>query len=196
MPFEIGGNLRDGTDVEYSALALDAEGKVVSKAAGRGKAIDGRVAGQVGLSNTDSGFYQVRFAARALNPDVTGLAFATIRVPDGKSKQPECGGFVFEQPGRRAGVRELTRSEPVTISTMISAEGLDGTVAPLSFALGPAGGIPQKTWPVQLGMPLADGLWRVALSLKAPLPGRPSRNSGAEQRVLLHDDCLTQFTSR
>ena len=196
VPFEIGGNLRDGTDVEYSALALDAGGRVVSKAAGRGKAIDGRVAGQVGLSNTESGFYQVRFAARALNPDVTGLVFATVRVPDGKSKQPECGGFVFEQAGKRAGVRELTRSEPVTISTLISAEGLDGTVSPISFALGPAGGIPQKTWPVQLGMPLANGLWRVALSLKPPLPGGHLEIQVLNNGLLLHDDCVAQFSTR
>ena len=197
VPFEIGGNLRDGTDVEYSALALDAEGKVVSKAAGRGKAVAGRVAGQVGLAtNAESGFYQVRFAARALNPDVTGLAFATVRVPDGKSKEPECGGFLFEQPGKRAGVRELTRSEPVTISTMISGQGLDGTVAPITFALGPAGGIPQKTWPVQLGIPLANGLWRVALTLRAPLPSGSLEIQLLNNGLLMHDNCLAQFSTR
>ena len=196
VPFEIGGNLRDGTDVEYSALALDAGGKVVSKAAGRGKAIDGRVAGQVGLANTEAGLYQVRFAAQASSPDVSGLVFATVRVPDGKSQQPECSGFVFEQPGKRAGVRELTRSEPVTISTLISAEKLDGTLAPISFALGPAGGIPQKTWPVQLGIPLANGLWRIALSLKPPLPGGHLEIQVLRNGLLLHDECLTQFTSR
>ncbi|HEX6214816.1 MAG TPA: VWA domain-containing protein, partial [Vicinamibacterales bacterium] len=74
VPFEIGGNLRDGTEVEYTAMALDVQGKVVSRATGRGKAQGGRVAGQVGLT-TESGSYQLRFGARALNPEVAGLAF-------------------------------------------------------------------------------------------------------------------------
>jgi VWFA-related protein len=195
IPFEIGGNLREGTEVEYTAMALDAAGKVVSRAAGRGKASAGRVTGQIGLS-TGSGNYQLRFGARAFNPEVTGLAFAPLRVPEGKSKAAECGGFVFEQPGARRGVRELTRSEPVTISTLISAEQLEGTLAPISFALGPAGGAPQKTWPVQLGVPLANGLWRIALSLKPPLPSGNLEIQVLRNGLLLHDDCLTQFTSR
>ena len=116
--------------------------------------------------------YQLRFGARALNPDVEGLAFTTVKVPAGKSKDPECGGFVFEQPGPRAGMRLFTRQEPITISTLVSAEKLDGAIA---FGLGAAGGVPQKTWPVTLGQPLANGLWRVALSLKAPLPAATSR---------------------
>lgn len=196
VPFEIGANLRDGTDVEYAALALDAGGRVVSKAAGRGKAIDGRVAGQVGLANTEAGVYQVRFAARASSPDVTGLAFATVRVPDGKSQEPECSGFVFEQPGKRTGVRELRRAEPVTISTLISADGLDATLAPISFALGAAGAVPQRTWPVQLGVPLANGLWRIALSLKPPLPGGHLEIQVLRNGLLMHDDCLAQFSTR
>ena len=195
VPFEIGGDLRDGTDVEYSALALDPAGKVVSRAQGRGKARNGRVVGEVGLA-TESKAYQLRFAARALNPDVDGLAFATMHVPEGNSKEAECGGFVFEQPGPREGLRLFTRSAPITISTLVSASGLDGTVAPLSFALGPAGGIPQKTWPVQLGIPLANGLWRVALTLRAPLPSGNLEIQLLNNGLLLHDNCLAQFSTR
>ena len=122
------------------------------------------------------------------------LAFATVRVPDGNHSNRNAAALF--RSGRRAGVRELTRSEPVTISTLISAEGLDGTVAPISFALGPAGGIPQKTWPVQLGVPLADGLWRVGLSLKPPLPGGHLEIQVLRNGLLINDDCLTQFVSR
>jgi VWFA-related protein len=195
VPFEIGGNMREGTEVEYIAMALDVEGKVVARSTGRGKAQAGRVTGQVGLP-TESGSYQLRFGARALNPEVTGLAFATIRVPEGKSKAAECGGFLFEQPGPRRGVRELARSEPVTVSTLISAEKLDDTLEPISFALGPAGGAPQKTFPVQLGAPLANGLWRIALTFKPPLPAGNLEIQVLRNGLLLHDDCLTRFTSR
>ena len=195
VPFEIGGNLREGTEVEYTAMALDAAGKVVSRATGRGKSQAGRVTGQVGLP-TEPGSYQLRFGARALSPEVAGLAFATIRVPEGKSKTAECGGFIFEQPGPRLGVRELARSEPVTISTLISAEKLDDTLAPISFTLGPAGGAPQKTWPVQLGVPLADGLWRISLTFKPPLPAGRLELQVLRNGLLLHDDCMTRFTSR
>jgi VWFA-related protein len=195
VPFEIGGNLRDKTEVEYSALALDAGGKVVSRAAGRGKAKHGRVVGEVGLT-AESQTYQVRFGARALNPEVIGLAFATVRVPQGNTKEAECGGFVFEQRAERDGLRVFTRSAPITISTLVSAKGLDGTVSPLSFALGPAGGIPQKTWPVQLGIPLANGLWRVALTLGAPLPSGNLEIQLLNNGLLLHDNCLAQFSTR
>ena len=64
LPFEIGRDLRDDTEVEYSAIALDAEGKVVSRANGRGRANNGRVVGDLGLA-AESKTYQVRFAARA-----------------------------------------------------------------------------------------------------------------------------------
>lgn len=195
VPFEIGGNLREGTEVEYSALALDAGGKVVSRAAGRGKAKNGRVVGEVGLT-AESKTYQVRLGARALNPEVIGLAFATVRVPQGNTTEAECGGFVFEQRAERDGLRVFTRSAPITISTLVSAKGLDGTVSPLSFALGPAGGIPQKTWPVQLGIPLANGLWRVALTLRAPLPSGNLEIQLLNNGLLLHDNCLAQFSTR
>ena len=192
LPFEIGRDLRDQTEVEFSAIALDPEGKVAARANGRGRASNGRVAGDLGLA-TESKTYQIRFAARALNPDVSGLAVATIRVPEGKSKEPECAGIVFEQPGPRAGLRQFTRDQPITISTFVSAEKLDGAIA---FALGAAGGVPQRVWPVQLGQPLADGLWRISLSLKPPLPTGHLEVRVMRDDLLLADDCVAQFTSR
>jgi len=192
LPFEIGRDLRDDTEVEYSAMALDPEGKVVARATGRGRARNGRVAGELGLA-TESKTYQVRFAARALNPDVEGLVVATIRVPEGKSKDPECAGIVFEQPGPRAGLRQFARDQPITISTLISADKLDGAIA---FGLGAAGGVPQRLWPAQLGQPLANGLWRIALSLKPPLPTGNLEVRIMRDDLLLADSCLAQFTSR
>ncbi len=191
VPFEIGGNLSDGTDVEYSAMALDAQGRVVSRSTGKAKAKNGRVVGEVGLA-VESKAHQVRVAARALNPDVSGLTFATVRVPDGNAKEAECGGFVFEQPGPRDGLRLFSRAAPLTISTLISAEKLTGA---LTFGLGPAGGIPQKLWPVSLGTPLAKGLWRVALTLNT-LPGGHLEVQILQDALLLHDNCLTQFSTR
>jgi VWFA-related protein len=192
LPFEIGRDLRDDTDVEYSAIALDSEGKVVARANGRGRARDGRVAGDLGLV-TEAKTYQVRFAARALNPELSGLAVATIRVPEGKSKEPECAGIVFEQPGPRAGLRRFTRDRPLTISTLISADKLDGAI---SFGLGAAGGVPRRLWPAQLGEPLANGLWRIALSLKPPLPTGNLEVRVLRDELLLADNCLAQFISR
>jgi VWFA-related protein len=194
VPFEIGGDLADGTAVKYSAMALDSSGKVVSRASGQGKAERGRLTGELRLA-AESKTYQIRFAAQAQSPEISGLAFSTVRVPVGNTKEAECGGFVFEQPGR-PGIRELTRDQPVTISTLISAEGLEGTVAPIAFALAPAGGVPQRTWPVQLAIPLAKGLHRVALSLKPPLPGGNLEIQVLRNGLLMHDDCIAQFASK
>jgi hypothetical protein len=135
----------------------------------------------------------VRFAARAASPEISGLALATVRVPAGKSKEPECAGIVFEQPGRRAGLREFTRDQPITISTLISADKLTGAI---SFGLGAAGGVPQRLWPVTLDQPLANGLWRIALNLKAPLPTGDLEIRVMKDDLLLADSCLAQFTSR
>jgi VWFA-related protein len=192
VPFEIGRDLRDGTDVEYSAMALDPTGKMVARANGRGKAKDGRLVGEVGLP-VESKAYQVRLAARALNPEFNGLAFATIRVPEGRAKEAECSGFVFEQPGARQGLRSFTRGQPITISTLVSAESLKGSVA---FGLGPSGGMPQRSWPIDLAQPLANGLWRVALSLKAPLPGGNLEIRVMQDELLLSESCLAHFTAR
>lgn len=195
VPFEIGRDLRDETEVQYTAISLDPAGKIVGRAGGRARAKNGRVVGEVKLP-VESRTSQIRFAAHALNPDIDGLAFATVTVPDGKSKEPACGGFVFEQAGTRSGIRALSRSESVTISTLVSAKGLDGTVAPLSFGLGAAGGVPQKTWNVQLGMPLAEGLWRIALTLRAPLPAGNLEIRVMRDDLLLADSCIAQFASR
>jgi VWFA-related protein len=192
LPFEIGRDLRDDTAIEYSAIALDPSGKLVARANGSGRAKDGRLVGQIGLPANVS-TYQVRFAARALSPEFSGLALATVKVPAGKSKEPECAGFVFEQPGPRAGLRLFTREQPITISTLVSAERLDGAI---SFGLGAAGGIPQRLWPVTLDQPLANGLWRIALSLKAPLPAGNLEIRVMRDDLLLADSCLAQFVSR
>lgn len=192
LPFEIGTDLRDGTEVEYTAITLDPAGKVAGRASGRGLAKNGRLVGDLALP-AEAKTYQVRFAAHAVNPEVTGLAFATMKVPEGKSKQPECAGFVFEQPGPRAHVRQFTRDQPITISTLVSAEKLKGAI---SFGLGAAGGVPQRLWPVALDQPLANGLWRIALSLKAPLPTGNLEIRVLQDDLLLADSCITQFASR
>ncbi|MBY0495762.1 MAG: VWA domain-containing protein [Cyanobacteria bacterium] len=192
LPFEIGRDLRDGTEVDFTAIALDPEGKVVSRFNGRGTARNGRVVGGLGLS-VESKIYQVRFAARALNPEISGLAMTTVKVLEGKSKEPECAGFVFEQPGAREGLRLFTREQPITISTLVSADKLDGAI---SFGLGAAGGVPQRLWPVKLDQPVANGLWRIALSLKAPLPTGNLEVRVVRDELLLADGCLAQFVSR
>jgi hypothetical protein len=57
-------------------------------------------------------------------------------------------------------------------------------------------GAPQKLWPVTLGRPVAKGLWRVALSLNAPLPRGRLEVQLLHDGLLLHDHCLGQFTSQ
>jgi VWFA-related protein len=191
LPFEIGRDLRDDTVVQYSAVALDPSGKIVSRAAGKALAKNGRVVGDLALT-AESKTYQVRFAAQALNPEVNGLAFATIKVPDGKSRDPECSGFVFEQPGSRDGLRLFTRQQPITISTLVSMEKLNGAIA---FGLGAAGGVPQRVWPAT-PKPLASGLWGVSLSLKPPLPAGSLEIRVMRDDLLMADSCITQFVSR
>lgn len=191
LPFEIGRDLRDGTEIEYSAIALDPAGKVVTRANGKGQAKNGRLVGDLGLV-AETSTYQVRFAARALNPEVNGLAFAVVKVPDGKARELECTGVVFEQPGPRAGLREFTRDQPITISAMISGPKLDGAV---SFGLGAAGGVPQKQWPAT-PQPLAKGLWRVALNLKAPLPTGNLEVRVMRDDLLIGESCIANFVSR
>lgn len=191
LPFEVGRDLRDGTIVQYSAVALDPSGKIVSRASGKGSAKNGRVVGDLGLT-AESKTYQVRFAAQALDPEVNGLAFATIKIPDGTSKDPECSGFVFEQPGPRAGLRLFTREQPITISTLVSAQQLSGTIA---LGLGAAGGVPQRVWPAT-PKPLANGLWGVSLSLKPPLPAGNLEIRVMRDDLLMADSCIAQFVSR
>ena len=101
LPFEIGSDLRDDTEVEYTAMALDPAGKVVSRASGRGRRRTA-ASSATSASPVESEDLSGSVRARALNPEINGLAFATVRVPEGKSKEPECAGFVFEQPGPRA----------------------------------------------------------------------------------------------
>lgn len=189
VPFEIGADLRDDTAVEYTAIALDPAGKVISRSTGRGRASNGRVVGDLGLG-AETKTYQIRFAARAIDPDIAGLAFATVRIPDGKAKEPECSGFVFQQPGPRPRVRQYKREQPITISTIISADKLDGAI---SFGLGAAGGVPQRLWPVKLDQPIANGLWRISLSLKPPLPGGNLEVRVMRNDLLLADNCVAQF---
>ena len=192
LPFEIGRDLRDDTPIEYSAIALDPEGKVVSRASGKGKARNGRLVGTLGLT-VESKTYQVRFAARAMEPEVNGLAFATISVPGDKAREPECAGFVFEQAGPREGVRAFSRDQAMTISTLVSAEKLTGAI---SFGLGAVGGVPQRVWPVTLGQPLAKGLWRVGLTLTAPLPRGHAEIRVMRDDLLLADSCIANFVSQ
>lgn len=190
LPFEAGDDLDDGTVVDYAAIAMDASGRVVAKTAGKATASGGRVVGDAGLS-VDSGIYAVRFSARTAGGERTGVAFATVPVPDGRGAEARCGGIVFEQASPRTHLRSYSRGAPLTISVMIGAPKLDGTLA---FGIGPAAGIPERVWPVKVGAPLAPGVWRVVLTLEPPLPAGTFDVQLLRDDLLLHDDCLTQFT--
>jgi len=194
VPFEIGAGLKDGTDVSYTVVALDPTGKLAGRASGTIKAQGGRALGEARLA-VESKTYQVRVAGQVGGEAAAeGLAFATVPVPEGKSKVPTCSGFVFEQNGERPSLRQFTRGAPMTISTIISADKLNPRG--LAIGLGSAGGPVEKTWPVQLGKPLANGLWRVALSLKPPLPGGHLEVRVVEDGFLLNESCRTEFVLR
>ncbi len=194
VPFEIGAGLKDGTDVSYTVVALDPEGKLAARTSGTVKAIGGRAIGDARLA-VDARIYQVRVAGQVAGEAAAeGLAFATVAVPAGKSKTPTCSGFVFEQPGERPALRQFTRGAPITISTTISAEKINERG--LAIGLGSAGGPVERTWPVQLGKPLANGLWRVALSLKPPLPGGHLEVRVVQDGFLLNESCRTEFVLR
>lgn len=191
VPFEIGAGLKDGAAVDYTVVALDPAGKLAARATGSVTVQGGRALGEARLA-VEAKFYQVRVAGK-VNDDTgrEGLAFAMVSVPAGKSKTPVCSGFVFEQPGERPALREFTRGAPITISTIISAEKLKQGA--LAIGLGSAGGPVERSWPVQLGKPLANGLWRVALSLKPPLPGGHLEVRVIEDGFLLNESCRTEF---
>lgn len=195
LPFEIGGNLPDDSQVDYTASVLDGGGKPVSETSGRRRSKDGRAIGDVKLTIA-SKTAQVRFIARVVALGMTGTSFATVTVPGETLQTPACGGFVFEQPAARRGIRDFVTSSPLTISTLVWAPGLNGTVAPLNFALGTAGGAPQRRWPVQLGIPLANGLWRVLFTLRPPFPAGNLEVRILRADKLLADSCITQFSSR
>jgi len=191
VPFEIGADLLDGTSVDYTVVALDPAGQIGARAIGTVQARGGHAIGEARLA-VDAKIYQVRVAGKVRgDAPEEGLAFATVAVPVGKSKVAECSGFVFDQPGERPALRQFTRGEPMTISTMISAEKLKERA--ITFGLAGAGGPVERTWPVQLGRPLANGLWRVALSLKPPLPGGHLEIRVMEDGFLLSESCRTEF---
>ncbi len=134
VPFEIGGNLRDGTDVEYSALALDAGGKVVSRAAGRGKAKNGRVAGEVGLTDRVETYTGEICCARAESGSQrAGLCHGARARGQYQGSRMQRLRVRASRPARR--VSALHAIAPVTISTLVSAEKLEHR-APFSFAPG------------------------------------------------------------
>jgi VWFA-related protein len=194
VPFEIGNGLKDGVNVTYTVVALDPTGKIGARAIGTLPAKGGRAIGEVRLA-VDARIYQVRVAAKVADETATeGLAFATVQVPAGQAKVAQCSGFVFEQPGERPALRQFTRGEPMTISTMISAEKLNERA--VTFGIAGAGGPVERSWPVQLGRPLAKGLWRVALSLKPPLPGGNLEIRVMEDGLLLDVSCRTEFVLR
>ena len=191
VPFEIGHGLKDGIGVTYTVVALDPSGAIGARAIGTLQAKGGHAIGEARLA-VDAKIYQVRVAAKVNDAAATeGLAFATVQVPVGKSKVAQCSGFVFEQAGDRPALRQFTRGEPITISTMISADKLNERA--ITFGLAAAGGPVERSWPVQLGRPLANGLWRVALSLKPPLPGGQGEIRVMEDGLLLDESCRTEF---
>lgn len=191
VPFEIGAGLKDGATVDYTVVALDPAGKQAARATGSVKAQGGRAIGEARLA-VDAKIYQIRVAGKVSGASPSeGLAFATVAVPAGKSKVPQCSGFVFEQPGERPALRQYTRGAPLTISTMISAAKLNERT--ITFGIAGVGGPVERTWPVQLGRPLAGGLWRVALSLKPPLPGGHLEIRVMEDGFLLNESCRTEF---
>lgn len=194
VPFEVGTELKDGARVDYSVIALDPAGKVVSRANGNVKAAGGRAIGEARLA-VEARIYQVRVAATvAGDAPLQGLAIATVDVPAGKSKPAECSGFLFEQPGDSPALRVFPRTAPLTISTLISADKINSRT--VAFGLGSVGGPVERSWPVDLGRPLANGLWRVALSLKPPLPGGTAEIRVTEDGFLLSESCRTEFVLR
>jgi VWFA-related protein len=194
VPFEVGSGLPDGTNVNYTVVALDPQGKIGARAIGTLQAKDGHAIGEARLA-VEAKIYQVRVAATVAGPNpLEGVAFATVVAPVGRAKAAECSGFVFEQPGERPGLRNFTRGAPMTISTMISAEKLNERA--ITIGMASAGGPVERSWPVQLGRPLSKGLWRVALSLKPPLPGGHIEVRVMEDGLLLNENCRTEFVLR
>jgi VWFA-related protein len=194
VPFEVGSGLPDGTNVNYTVVALDPEGKIGARAIGTLQAKDGRAIGEARLA-VEAKIYQVRVAATVggATPQ-EGLAFATVVAPAGRAKVAECSGFVFEQAGERPGLRNFTRGAAMTISTMISADKINERA--ITIGMASAGGPVERSWPVQLGRPLSKGLWRVALSLKPPLPGGHIEVRVMEDGLLLNENCRTEFVLR
>jgi hypothetical protein len=131
------------------------------------QSIGGRAVGSARLVLVPA-TYQIRVAASVSPGAVQGLAMATVRVPAGKSDQPMCAGFAFEQPaGGETSLRVFTRDQPLTMTTIVSATAPPGPV--VSFGVGTTNQPPERTWPVT-GRRVADGLWQFTFTLRPPLP--------------------------
>ena len=77
---------------------------------------------------------------------------------------------------------------------MISADKLNSRA--IAFGMASVDGPVERSWPADLGRPLANGLWRVALSLKPPLPGGTVEIRVTEDGFLLSESCRTAFVLR
>jgi hypothetical protein len=159
LPFEIGRDLRDDTEVEYSAIALGSGRQ--GRRARQWPRPRARTAASPASSGSaaESKTYQVRFAARASNPESAGWRWRRSACRKGKSKEPECAGIVFEQPGPGAdGLRRfLARSADHHFDP-----GLRRQARWRDFIrLGAANGVPATVVAGDARSALANGLWRI-----------------------------------
>jgi hypothetical protein len=191
VPFQVGDDLPDGTVVDYIAELMGDE-RVFSQMKGRAAARGGRVVGELKFG-APAASAKVRLSAHASALNRQGSAVATVNVPT--QDRESCGGMVFDQARARRGMRQFSRDAPVVISAVVWAQGLDGTVAPLRFGLGAVGAPPQKFWPVQLGIPLRGGLWRVAFTLRSPIPAGDWEIKVLRGDRLLGEGCAAQFST-
>lgn len=172
VPFEVGEALTEGTEVNYTLVAIDGRGRQAAGTKGTLKATAGAARGLMRFP-LDPGRYQLRLVGDVAALGLEGVAFANVEVPAPGASVPTCGGFMLAQSdGRqvRANVtREFISSQPVMVATVVSADALPDGV-PMMFGVSAPGSDTSLVFEVERPRAIGRGLWRFEITLPAPIP--------------------------
>ncbi len=181
VPFEVGGNLPNGTTVAYSLVAIDRRGIQSGRMTGSVRVDRGKASGLV-RQKLAPGRYQLRMQAEVSGRG-TGVALGNVEMLAAKAAAPSCGGFMLLQPEGgtpRPNVSRLLRAnQPVMAAMVLSARDLTATTLAL-VVRGP--NTPEAELPLGRPQRIADGLWRI----ESGIP--PSTFAGDVELLLLSNE--------
>ncbi len=172
VPFELGSGLTDGTEVDYSLVAIDGRGRQASGTKGTLKAAGGTARGLQRMTLAP-GRYQLRLVAGIEALVQEGVAFANVDVPPAGADMAACGGFMLVQNEggqvRPNVTRVFNAEQPVMVATVVSARSLPEGV-PMAFGVTAPGSDTSLVFEVERPRQISPGLWRFEIALPAPLP--------------------------
>jgi VWFA-related protein len=179
VPFEIGGDLPDGSHVKYGIVAINGRGVQSAPVSGTVRVSGGIARGMV-RQKLAPGRYQLRLQAEADRG--VGVVLANVQMLAPNSEVPACGGFMLLQTEAGAPrpnvTRRLARARPVIAAMVLSARDTLSSAVMALVARRP-GAAPDVEIPISRPQRIAAGLWRI----EAGIP--PSTFSGDIELVLL-----------